>query len=82
MLAKIWTDHLKDPKEKQEFALTLKTSLALKRLDEMLDNFLRRLESTEYNDDYSSPSWPYLQADRLGQKKALLQIKKLLTERK
>lgn len=72
--------HLKTPKEKDEFTKYLQHSRALlDRLNDIIDGYIAELRRGEFTEDYSSPTWSHLQADRLGQLKSLTKIKRLIT---
>lgn len=78
-LLPIWTQHIKDPKKKLEFKkYVLNSNALLDRLEVMVDNYIDEIRRSEINEDYSSPAWPQLQADRLGQLKSFAKIKRLL----
>lgn len=79
-LNKLWTDHLPTAKEKQEFAKLVQSSLVLRRLSEIVYKLEKELDRRDTNEDYSSPAWPYEQADRLGYRRGLAAIKKLLPD--
>jgi hypothetical protein len=79
-VAKIWTDHLGTDKEKQEFAKLVSTSLVLKRLGDILNGMEKTLDRKDFNELYTSPSWPYEQADRLGHRKGIASVRKLIPD--
>lgn len=82
MLSREWSKHLTNPKAKQEFiAYVLNSGSLLDRLEELMENWIEELRRQEVNEDYSSPSWSHLQADRLGQLKSLAKIKRLLSRK-
>lgn len=75
-----WTRHLKTPKERAEFLQYVKNSKGIiNRLNDIVEGYTAELRRTEQTEDYSSPSWSHLQADRLGQLKSLTKIKRLIT---
>lgn len=77
-----WSRHLRKAEDKEEFNKTiLHSGILLDRLRDILEGYLSELGREEYTEEYVSPAWPYLQADRLGQKKALTKVLKLV-ERK
>lgn len=74
-----WTNHLKDPEEVTRFKRHLLNSKSiLERQSQIMDEMERELDQAETNpDQYNSPSWAALQADRNGFRRALRRIKKL-----
>ena len=79
MVDRTWTNHIKDSKGKEEFAkYILHSGGLLDRLEDIIDGYIAEIRRGEQTEDYSSASWPYLQADRLGQLKSLTKIRKLL----
>lgn len=74
----IWTSHLKDPKEIEDFKVYVKNSSALiNRLSDILEAKLDAVERPKKT-DYDCPSWAYEQADRNGQVRTLLDILEIL----
>lgn len=74
-----WTSHLKDESEKLDFIKIIKSSSIIrKRLEAIIESMELSLQSKQLSEDYASPVWPYLQADRLGQLRALYKVKRLL----
>ncbi len=75
-----WTNHLKTEEDKTRFKQQIMNSRSvMERLDVMIDNLeedLNKAENTE--DQYSSPSWAALQADRNGYRRALRKVKQLI----
>ena len=76
-----WTAHLKDPEEAKRFRQYIYSSKGvLERLSQIADEMEKELDQQETDiDQYSSPSWAALQADRNGYRRALRRIKKLIT---
>jgi hypothetical protein len=76
-----WTHHLKTKEEKDRFEKYLYGSRNILDVQSnILDKFERELDDQENNpDQYNSPSWAALQADRNGYRRALRRIKKLIT---
>jgi len=69
-----WTQGVNNPEEVEK--LVRNSPAVLKRLREILDSAIQNIpEGTE--EDYKSPSWSHLQADRNGYKRALKNIRKL-----
>ena len=66
-----------DPKEKEEFLRLLQNSALIRRIEEVLDEWIRA-ESSVPKDDYDSPSWSHKQADRNGSLRAYNKVKQLL----
>ncbi len=75
-----WTDHLKDPEEKERFKKHILSSKAvLERLQELIDKIEDDYNSTELNVKiYDLPNWDYRQADMNGGRRALKTISKLI----
>jgi len=73
-----WTQHLQTPEERKKFKESVQNSkFVLDRLKEICYNIIEESEKTSHA-DYSKPSWPYYQADRLGYVRALKEIISLL----
>lgn len=74
-----WTNHLKDPDEKERFRkYVLGSKSILERQTQILDEMEEELDQLETGENqYQSPSWAALQADRNGYRRALRRIKKL-----
>lgn len=76
----LWTSHLKDQKEKEDFKLYVKSSgRVLDRLKQILKDKQEAIEKGKGEEDYKNPSWAYLQADRNGAKRVLEEIISLIT---
>ena len=75
----VWTQHLKDPVEKQKFEDYVKGSKSLfNRLNEILDILERDLGRSETNPEtFKDPSWAYLQAYKNGFRSCLERMKAL-----
>lgn len=75
-----WTSHLKTQEEKDRFESSLRNSrFVLERLEDIMREDLSQMDSLATNmQDYQSPSWAYIQADRNGAKRHLLRYLKLL----
>jgi hypothetical protein len=77
-----WYSHLKGEKDKKDFEGYIKNSVnLLDRLTDIVNQKIIELEcpSTE---DYSTASWGFKQADRIGQLRAYREILKLTDLRK
>lgn len=76
-----WTNHLKDPEEKERFRKYIYGSKAiLERQNQIIDDELSQLDQLETDkDQYNCPSWAALQADRNGFRRAMKLVKKLNT---
>lgn len=74
-----WTNHLKDPEEKERFKkYILGSKTLLERQTAIIDEMEKGLDVQESDpSQYDSPSWAALQADRNGYRRALRAIKKL-----
>ncbi len=75
-----WTDHLKDPEEKERFKKHILSSKAvLDRLQEILDKVDADYKATELNDKiYDLPNWDYRQADMNGGRRVLKTISRII----
>lgn len=75
-----WTRHLQTEEEKAEFEQRLQNSKrVLQRLESLIDGELRNLENSELSiKAYESPSWAYLEADKIGYRRCAKFIKRLL----
>lgn len=76
-----WTSHLKTEEEKQLFKnRVLADRDVLQRLYDIVEEDERDAAMAEVNPKaYSNPSWAYFQADKIGQKRYMKQMKALLT---
>lgn len=76
-----WTQHLPTQHERDKFAeLVMADRVVLDRLLAIVEEFERELDQNEFSyDEYKNPSFPYLKADRNGERRALYKVKKLLT---
>lgn len=79
-LSSEWTDGLKSEKEKEELRTMINSSIPLRRLGDIIKAQLKELDRKDANDDYQSPAWPYLQADRQGQVRVYRRILSLLPD--
>lgn len=75
-----WTDHLKDPEEKERFKKHVLSSKAvLERLQELIDRIDEDYKQTELNHKiYDLPNWDYRQADMNGGRRVIKTISKLI----
>jgi len=75
-----WTSHLKDPEERKRFSTYIYSSRSiLDRLKTIVNEMQEELDQKETNEEqYDSPSWAALQADRNGFRRALRRIHKLI----
>ena len=74
----LWTQHLGDPKEQEDFVKYLKSAHSiLERLDEIIED---KLEARKVfgEEDVKVPSFPSVAADRNGYKRGLIEIQNLL----
>ena len=82
MINSRWARHLKSEEDKKNFLLYVMNSRALlDRLVAILQEFEAEIGRGAVEEEYTSPAWPYLQADRLGQLKMTSKIRKLLTQK-
>ncbi len=74
----VWTQGL-TPTEKEEFEKVVYASKkVLDKLSQIVYNKINAVEKTS-PEDYKSPAWAYLQADRNGYRRALEEINSILT---
>lgn len=75
-----WTDHLKDPEEKERFKKHILSSKAvLERLQEMLDKIEDDYDRTELDKRiYDLPNWDYRQADMNGGRRMKRTISRII----
>lgn len=71
-----WLQHLKDPKEREEFKKLL---LGNKKVLDKLKEIVYTMKMEGRHTDYASPSWAYLQAHQNGFNEALEAIATMLT---
>ncbi len=64
----VWTRHLKDPKDIEQFKLSvLSAKPVLERIQEIMKEEVAALDRSETNpENYNNPSWAYLQAHKNG----------------
>lgn len=76
-----WTANIKDPDEAKKFRRYIYQSKGvLDRLNQIMADMENDLDNQETDQDqYSSPSWAALQADRNGYRRAIRRIKKYTT---
>lgn len=77
----VWTSHLKDPIEKEQFEASYHSSeRVLKRLNELLEDKLAEIErSSEGLKQYQTPNWGYETAHKNGMASAYKAVKELVT---
>lgn len=75
-----WTQHLKDPEEKQRFLNEIQGSKSvLERLKQLMDEEELILNRSEMDPScYNVPSWSHFQAHKNGYRQALFKHKKLI----
>lgn len=75
-----WTDHLKDPEEKERFKKQVLGSKAvLDRLQVLLNRIDADYDSTELNTKiYDLPNWDYRQADMNGGRRVIKTVSKII----
>lgn len=76
----VWTKHLKDDREKEEFEKSVYGSRrVLKRLKDLCEESEEDLDGYETNTkNYDNPNWAYRQADNNGFRRCLKMINKLI----
>ena len=79
----LWTSHIKDDEEKEEFRKYVNNSSALlDRLTEIVNIKIAAAERSRLSEkDYALAMWPFKQADLNGYLRALNEMK-TLTQRK
>ena len=72
-----WSSHIKDKEKRKTFEAQVRSaSTVLGRLTEIIDSKIDTLDCPSQT-DYTEASWAYLQADRNGQLRSLLELRKL-----
>lgn len=76
-----WTTHLKDPEEVKRFKQYIYQSKGvIDRLYQIADDMENDIDQSENDkNQYSTPSWAALQADRIGERRVIRRFKKLFT---
>lgn len=73
-----WYQHLSNPEDRKKFRESVENSkFVLDRLKEICYNIIEDKEKST-SADYSKPSWPFYQADKLGYVRAIKEIIDLL----
>lgn len=77
----LWYNHLKNKDEQDKFKKYIYGSKTLlERQAQIIEDWENELDQSETDkDQYNSPSWAALQADRNGYRRALRRFKKLTT---
>ncbi len=80
----MWTKHLREDKEKEDFALSLaRAEEVLKRLSSIIKEEEYALDRSETDIKvFDMPNWAYKQAFKNGQRATLNLIKKLVDQPK
>lgn len=75
-----WTQHL-DARERDEFRKLLEAdTLILGRLLVIVEEMEKELDNRDLSiEEYNSPAFPYLKADRNGERRGYNKIKQLLS---
>lgn len=70
----------KKAEEKQKLKEIIEAdTVVLGRLYEIIEEFEKELDQSEFSiSEYDSPAFPYLKADRIGERRGLYKIKQLL----
>lgn len=76
-----WTKHLKAKADKEEFRKEVIASRhVLKVLKSLLEEDLRASQTSQESEEgYALPSWPYKQADAIGEQRAIKKVIKMIT---
>jgi len=79
----IWTSHIKDEEEKEQFKKYVENSSALlDRLTDIIEKKINAAETQRVSEkNYQFPAWPYRMADYNGYIRALAEMK-AITNRK
>lgn len=72
----LFLSHLKDHKQREEYATMLLQSLALQHVYKIIDQKLKELERAEA--DFNNPAWAYMEAHYIGKREALKDIQRLI----
>lgn len=74
-----WTQHLTSPTEKEQFKnYLLSAKQIFERQNSIIQQWEDELDNKETTEDqYNTPSWAMLQADRNGYRRALKKLKQL-----
>jgi len=75
-----WVKHLKTDDERKEFLAKLVASKdVLERLQKLLEEDLKSSSTQSLSKEkYECPNWPYLQADKVGEERALRKVIKII----
>ena len=71
-----WFIDVSDDKKEDTESAIRNSTIVLRQLEKIIQAEIKRLDITKLEEDYSTASWAYKQADRLGQ---LRSLRKLLT---
>jgi SET domain-containing protein len=72
----VWTAHLSDKKDKEEFEAYVRNSRGVfDRALDLIDNHMINEEVKP--EDYDNPSWSHKQADKNGWNRALKKVRQL-----
>lgn len=84
MASLIWTKHLRNDKDRQDFNTILEnSSLVLNRLKDILMEEIEVLDRQEGTiDDFKDPAWTHKQAFRNGDRARLRKVLDLITIKK
>lgn len=76
-----WLQNKRTAEEKDSFKqILLADTVVLGRLYEIVEEYEKELDQSEFSpDEYMSPAFPYLKADRIGERRAYRKLKHLLS---
>jgi hypothetical protein len=76
-----WLQPYKTADEREKFKQVLISDrLVLERLYAIIEEFESELDQNEFSiSEYDHAAWPYLKADRIGERRGLHKIKQLLS---
>lgn len=76
-----WTQHLPERHEQEKFKeLLVADEVILGRLYAIIEEYEKSLDTNDGSlEEYLNPAWPYLKADRIGERRGLNKIKQLIS---
>lgn len=76
-----WLQNKRSTDDKEKFKeLLLADTVILGRLYEIIEEYEKELDQGEFSiEEYMNPAFPYLKADRIGERRAYRKLKQLLS---
>lgn len=76
-----WLQNKRSMDDKEKFKqLLLADTVILGRLYEIIEEYEKELDQGEFStEEYMNPAFPYLKADRIGERRAYRKLKQLLS---